>query len=337
MALDLTGKSVVITGASSGIGRATAFAFAQVGCRVTLAARRGEMLDDVAAECRARGGEAMSLVTDVIDGVAVQRLADHVVATFGGIDIWINNAGSGVIGRFTDAKLELHQQTIAVSLLGTVNGSYAALGVFERAGHGVLINMASAGAWTPLPLGVAYTAAKFGIRGLSAALRTEYLDSPDIRICAIFPSLVDTPGLRHAANVTGGAINPGPYLYSAEEVAKTFIAVARRPRDEVAVGWMARAGQAAFAVARAPTEALIGTTMLGLMSRADPAPMTDGTLLAPIAAPDESDGGWLRRKHIPSAERIDRALVIAGMVGVLALIARWGRRNSLRNQNSKLG
>ncbi len=322
----LEGKSVVITGASSGIGRATAFAFARAGSRVTLAARRGEMLDDVAAECRALGGEALPVATDVVDAAAVQRLADHAVATFGGIDIWINNAGSGVIGRFTDAKLELHQQTIAVSLLGTVNGSYAALGIFERAGHGILINMASAGAWAPLPLGVAYTAAKFGIRGLSAALRTEYAGHPDIRICAIFPSLVDTPGLRHAANVTGGAINPGPYLYSAEEVARTLIAVARRPRDEVAVGWMARAGQAAFAIARAPTEALMGATMLGLISRADPAPTTDGTLLTAIVARDGSDGGWLRRKHLPSAERIDRALVVAGIIGSFALLAGWRRR-----------
>ncbi len=325
MTRDVTGKSVVLTGASSGIGRATAFAFARAGCRLMLASRRGEVLEEVAAECRALGAEAIAVVTDVTDAAAVQRLADRAVAELPHIDVWINNAGSGVFGRFMEAKLELHQQTLAVSLLGTLNGSYAALGVFERAECGILINMASAGAWTPLPLGVAYTTAKFGVRGLSAALRSEYVGHRDIHICAVFPSLIDTPGLHHAANVSGRAINPGPYLYSAEHVAKAYLAIARRPRDEVAVGWMARAGQASFAIARAPTEAFMGVTMLGAISRADPAAKSDGSLLVPSGATDRTDGGWLRRKKVPAAETIDRVIAVAAVVAACGLLVRRRR------------
>lgn len=286
------------------------------------------MLEQVAVKCRALGGEAFSVVTDVVDSAAVQRLADAALATFGGIDVWINNAGSGVIGRFTDAKIELHRKTIEVSLIGTLNGAHAALGVFGATQRGILINMASAGGWTPLPLGVAYTAAKFGIRGLSAALRAEYIDRPEIRICAVFPFLIDTPGLLHAANVTGRAINPGPYLYSAEQVASTLVAVARRPRDEVGVGWMARAGQVVYTIARAPTEALIGAAMLGAISRADTAPTTDGTLLTPIEASDRTDGGWLRRKHVPAAETVDRAILFGALVITLVLLGRRQRRET---------
>lgn len=330
MARDLNGKSVVITGASSGIGKATAYAFARAGCRLTLAARRGATLNEVAADCEALGGKAVSVVTDVVDAAAVQQLADHAVAAFGGIDVWVNNAGSGVIGRFVNARLELHQQTIAVGLVGTVNGAYVALSVFERSGRGTLINMASAGSWTPLPLGAAYTAAKFGVRGLSAALRSEYTGQSHIHICAIFPSLIDTPGLHHAANVTGGAINPGPYLYSAEHVAKAVVAVARRPRDEVPVGWMARAGKAAFGLARASTEELMGATIMAAISRADPAPMTDGTLLTPIVGPDRTDGEWRKRKHVPPAEIIDQSVLAVALIGGLVLFERWQRARRLK-------
>lgn len=209
---DLAGTVVVITGASSGIGRAAALAFARQGACVVLAARRAELLEQVAGDCRALGAEAFAVPTDVTDAQAVQRLADKTEETFGPIDVWINNAGTGVFGPYQDADLALHRKTIEVNLLGSMHGAYAALPVFLRQGRGVLINNISLGGWAPTPFASAYTASKFGLRGFSASLRQELAPHKDIHICGVFPAMIDTPGLDHGANVSGKQIDPGPLV-----------------------------------------------------------------------------------------------------------------------------
>jgi hypothetical protein len=127
---EMTGLRVVITGASSGIGRATALAFARRGASVALAARRESVLCDVAAECQELGGRALVVPTDVTDKEAVEHLAAKAVEAFGGIDVWINNAGTGVFGPYQEAHFALHRQTIEVNLMGTMHGAFVALPVF---------------------------------------------------------------------------------------------------------------------------------------------------------------------------------------------------------------
>ena len=105
----------------------------------------------------------------------------------------------------------------------------------------MLINNISIGGWTPTPYTASYTATKFGLRGFTASLRQELVDHPDIHVCGVFPAMVDTPGFAHVANVSGGKLDPGPLLYQPEDVAETFVKLAWHPRDEVAVGWPARA------------------------------------------------------------------------------------------------
>jgi NADP-dependent 3-hydroxy acid dehydrogenase YdfG len=151
----LPGAVVVITGASSGIGRATARHFARMGACLVLAARRHELLREVVHECERLGGRAMAVPTDVTDAEAVRRLADAAVEAFGGIDVWVNNAGAGVFGPFTEARIELHRQVVEINLLGTMHGAAAALPVFLRQGHGVLINNISMGGWAPTPFAAA--------------------------------------------------------------------------------------------------------------------------------------------------------------------------------------
>jgi len=183
-------------------------------------------------------------------------------------------------------------------------GAYAALPVFLRQGHGTLINTVSLGAWVPTPYAAAYTASKFGLRGFGASLRQELGAYPNIHVCGVFPAIVDTPGLEHAANVSGRQINPGPLIYAPEDVANAILSLARSPRDEVAVGWPARAGQVAYAIARGPTERFSGAIVRHALEKADAAPRTEGALLHPIgrgsltrmrntgehAAPASSDG-----------------------------------------------
>jgi short-subunit dehydrogenase len=323
---NLEGASVVITGASSGIGRAAAVAFARRGALLTLAARRADALDDVAAECRQFGAHPVVAPTDVTDSGQVEALAQAAMDSFGRIDVWINNAGSGVIGAFQEVPLELHKRTIELNLLGSMYGAHAVLPIFLRQRAGTLINNISVAAWAPNPYGSSYTASKFGLRGFTASLRQELAEHPDIHVCGVFPAVIDTPGLLHGANMSGRRINPGSLLYAPEDVAETFVAIAMLPRDEVAVGWPARAAQLSYALARGPTEYVMGWFARRALERADPEPTREGALLDPIAEGVTASGGWRRRKGVPSADKITQAgLACAALMAAALMLARTRR------------
>ena len=209
-------------------------------------------------------------------------------------------------------------------------GSYAVLPHFLQQGHDVLINTISLAAWVPHPFGAAYTASKFGLRGFTASLRQELGDHPHINVCGVFPAIIDTPGLAHGANLSGKRINPGPLVFAPEDVAETFVALARRPRDEVAVGWPARAGQIAYALAPGPTEHLIGALARRALREAAPAPHSEGALLRPVSQGTGISGGLRERRSVRLARQITRiGLVGAGAALLLgtAAAAAYGRRS----------
>jgi short-subunit dehydrogenase len=328
---EMAGTRVVITGASSGIGRAASLAFAEKGATVVLAARRAGLLERLASECEAIGGRALAVPTDVADAEAVKRLAEKAEASFGGIDVWINNAGTGVFGAYQDADISLHRRTVEVNLFGTMNGSHAVLPIFLRQKRGILINNISLGGWAPAPFAAAYTASKFGLRGFTSSLRQELAAEPDIHVCGVFPAMVDTPGFVHGANMSGRRLDPGPLLYQPEDIAETFLKLVRQPQDEIAVGWPARAGQFAFALAPRPTEYLLGAAFRWLLSRADPEERSAGTMIEAGPQGSSVDGGWLARKRLPPAAQISKLLVFAGVATfALVLASRTANRRSKR-------
>ena len=183
------GSTVVITGASSGIGRAAAYAFAAGGARVVLAARRADVLDDVVREIRDGGGEALAIPTDVPDPDAVAALAEGAERAFGGIDVWINNAGAGVFGPLLDAPLDLHRQTIAINLKGVFNGLREAARRLRDGGRIISFSSSVVGLYQP---GYAvYAATKAGVEAMTHVLAKE-LGPRRIAVNAVAPGPIAT-------------------------------------------------------------------------------------------------------------------------------------------------
>jgi short-subunit dehydrogenase len=283
---------VVITGASSGIGRAAAHAFARRGARLVLAARREELLLDVAAECALAGSDALAVRTDVTDESAVHDLARAAVQRFGGIDVWVNNAGVGIYGAFVDVPTEAFRRVLETNLFGCVHGARAVLPHFVQRGRGVLINVASGWGFVGTPYMSSYVASKFALVGLGESLRQELRRLRDVHVCTLVPAGIDTPFYQHAANLTGRTVGPVPPVYSVDLAARAIIELAERPRRERVVG-------RAFLLLRGLHELWPGLAerVMGRWTEATafgtgPARRTMGNLFEPVEAGAGESGGW---------------------------------------------
>jgi short-subunit dehydrogenase len=288
---NLAGYTVVLTGATSGIGRATAQALAREKANLVLAARREAVLDEVAGECQALGAQTLVVPTDVTNPQALQALARAAAARFGGIDVWINNVGVGAVGAFTDTPLKAHQRVIESNLIGHMNGAHTALPYFIGQQSGVLINMLSLGAWAAAPYATAYSASKFGLRGFSEALRGELTRWPDIHVCDVFPAFMDTPGMAHAANYSGKQLRPMPPLYDPRLVARAVVALVKAPQPVTTVGAAAHAVRLGHAISPWLSSWLGAKITERYFRRAESAPRTDGNLFAPSIG-SAIDGGY---------------------------------------------
>ncbi len=292
---ELQGRVVVITGASSGFGKGSALRFAQEGASVVLAARRGELLDDIARECGAAGVRALSIPTDVTEVADVSQLAQKAVQEFGRIDVWVNNAGAGAIGRFEDIPLEDHVKVIQTDLLGTLYGSYFAMHQFRRQGAGTLINIASVIGKVPAPYFSSYAAAKHGVVGLSASLRQELQEEKvdTIHVCTVMPTTFDTPFFEHAAQYTGRQANVIPPTYDPKKVVDTIVSLATDPQDEVSVGTAAKISTFAHRLFPGVVEAMMARqTHKAEFEEAQPGEKTSGSLHDPMPLGTGVSGGW---------------------------------------------
>jgi short-subunit dehydrogenase len=295
---ELRGRTVVLTGASSGIGRATALAFADAGACLVLAARNQATLDDVAEQCRARGAQALVVPTDVTQADQVRALAAAAVERFSAIDVWVNNVGVGAVGSFTETPIEAHRRVVEANLLGHFHGAHAVLRHFMSRKQGVLINMISLGAWAAMPYAAAYSASKFGLRGFSEALRGEMSGWPDIHVCDVYPAFMDTPGMAHAANYTGRRLKPAPPLYDPRLAAEAIVSLAREPRPTITVGAAATALRVGHAVSPLVSGWVGARVVERYLRQADVAPKGDGNLYAPSIG-NAIDGGY-RASDTPS-------------------------------------
>jgi NAD(P)-dependent dehydrogenase (short-subunit alcohol dehydrogenase family) len=315
MPAQLAESVVVVTGASSGIGRATALAFAREGAAVVVAARRAEPLERLVEECRALGASALAVPTDVTEERAVRDLARRPLETFGGLDVWINNAAVGALGDFEAMPPDVFRRVIDVDFFGYVHGARAAIAQFRAQGRGVIVNVASVLGKVAMPYYTPYVAAKFAVVGFSESLREELLGT-GIDVVTIMPAAMDTPFFQHSANYTGRALKPPRPVYDPERVAEAIVAAASRPCRERFVGGAARAFH------------LLHVLAPGLYERAArlvtdydhfqnvPAAPTSGAALTPMTEGTEVRGGW----RPPRSQRRRRAALGVALV-VPALLA----------------
>lgn len=241
---ELAGKVVVITGASSGLGRAAAIEFARRGCRTVLGARREDALEETARSCREAGSDALVVETDVTREDDVRRLAEKALTLTGRIDAWVNNAGVTAFGPLEEGSFDVHRRVIETNVFGSMYGARAVLPVFKQQGEGVLVNVSSTLGKVGQPFVPSYVVSKFAVRGLSETLRTALADDPHIHVCTLLPYAFDSPHFESGANRTGYDAHPMPPQQSPEKVARVLVSLVERPRREVHVPSYARFGVA---------------------------------------------------------------------------------------------
>ena len=311
----LQGKVVVITGASSGIGKATALEFASLGCRLILAARRVPALEETAALCRARGGIATVVATDVTVDADVERLCETALAEWGRIDVWVNNAGTTYFARLDEGELRAHRRVIETNLIGAMVAARCVLPVFRRQSAGTLINVGSLLSQVGQTFVPAYVVSKFGLRGLSEAIRADVADIPGIQVSTVLPYAVDTPHFQDAANATGKRAYAMQPVQEPEAVARAIVEVAAQPRRQRYVPRYAAAGVALHWLWPDATERLLQHALRSFHLVGHQA-VTDGNLYSPVAAEGTVHG--VRR---PVIGRTLFAFWIAGAVATLG--SRW--------------
>lgn len=229
-------QTIVITGASSGIGLATARAAAAQGAKLVLAARDEESLKQIVAELKNHGVEAIHVMADVGERAQVQAIADRALEHFGGFDTWVNDAGVSIYGHLEQVSDEDHRRLFDTNFWGVVYGSQIAV-KHLRANGGALINLGSVASDMSLPLQGMYCASKHAIKGFTDALRLELeeQDAP-VSVTLIKPTSIATPFAQHAKNYMDREPTLPPPLYKPEDVAQAILYAAHHPVRDIYVG-----------------------------------------------------------------------------------------------------
>jgi NAD(P)-dependent dehydrogenase (short-subunit alcohol dehydrogenase family) len=321
---------VVITGASSGLGRETALQLAQHGATVIVAARNREALQSLCAEVERLGGNATAVATDVSEWGQVEALAQQTIHAHGRIDTWINCAAVSLYGTVAEVEVGEIDRVLDVILRGQIYGMKAALAVMQPAGTGTIINVASALGVRSVPLQSAYCAAKAGIRGFAQSLRMELEhEQIPVSVCTVLPSSINTPLFDHARSRIGVKPKPVPPIYEPSVVAGALLALAQRPQDEVVVG----GGGKMLTLVERFAPRLADQLLLGpgkAWSKQRTSQPTGGVdnLFTPSSGPGAVEGSFGSTAKSTSLytellelhpERIRVGLAVAGLVGYHAL------------------
>ncbi|MEU8420679.1 SDR family NAD(P)-dependent oxidoreductase [Micromonospora sp. NPDC048835] len=303
-------RVVVVVGASSGIGRATARAFAERGDRLVLAARAATTLAEVRAECS--DVDVLTVPTDVTEPDALDALAEAALDRFGRVDVWVHTAAVMAYGRFDELPGRVFDQVVRTDLLGAAGSIRVALRHFRGTGAGTVIVTGSVLGHVTAPYMGAYVASKWGLQGLARTVQQELRDSPEIRLCLVNPGSVDTPVYQQAANYLGRIGRPPPPVTSPQRVARAIVDCADRPRREVSVGRLNVVLRAGFTVLPGVYDVLVGPLMraAGLSGRSVAA--HDGSVFTANPVGEAVRGG-----HLPDLRKL-----VLGPVGAVGAALR---------------
>ena len=326
---------VVITGASSGIGRETAVQLGRRGARVVLAARNEPALDETVREVQQAGGQARAIPTDVSDWEQVERLAQAAVNEFGRIDVWVNNAGISLYADISETTPAEMKRIVEVNLLGEMYGTKAAFEQMKGQGSGVIINVSSALARRSVPLQAAYCAAKHGVTGFTESVRLELeKDYPGIRLVEVLPSSINTPLFDHARSKLGLKPMPIPPVYEPSVVAEAIVHACEHPQREVVVGGAGKAFVAAQQISAGLVDRYLLQGGRGVRQQKSGKP-DDGrdNLFGPMPGPGSSTGDFgegarassIYTEALEQHPRRKLALAIAALGGTLLLVRGIGR------------
>jgi NAD(P)-dependent dehydrogenase (short-subunit alcohol dehydrogenase family) len=282
---------VVITGASAGLGRATARAFAERGAHIGLLARGHAGLEGARRDVEARGGRGLVIPTDVVEAAQVESAAAAVEAEFGPIDVWINNAMVSVFSPVKEMQPEEYRRTTEVTYLGTVYGTLAALKRMLPRDHGVIVQVGSALAYRGIPLQSAYCAAKHAIQGFCDSLYCELIhDRSNVRLTMVQMPALNTTQFRWVKSRLPRKAQPVPPIYDPGVAAEAIIWAAHHPRRELAVGWPTLGTIVANMIAPGWLDAYLAHTGFEAQMIGEPEnPSRDDNLWKPVD--DQSDHG----------------------------------------------
>jgi short-subunit dehydrogenase len=288
----LEDQVVVITGATSGIGLATARRAAQRGARVVLCSRNEPELHQTAAQIEGAGGTARAVVADVSRPDDVERLAQTAIEEFGTLDTWVNNAGVSFYGRLTEVALEDMRQLFEVNFWGVVHGARAAVARLRRHG-GALINIGSIVSDRAIPLQGTYSASKHAVKGFTDALRMELeAEGAPVSVTLIKPSAIDTPYFKHAKNYMDVEPKPPAPVYAPEVVANAILRAAEHPVRDITIGGGGRFLSAMGTALPRLTDIYMERAMFSSQQSDLPAEQQPGNLYEPLGRENLERGSY---------------------------------------------
>ena len=275
-------QTLVITGASSGIGLTTARVAAEQGARLVLAARSEEALKQLEQELSTAGTQVVVVTADVGNESDVRKIADAAISRFGGFDTWVNDAGISVYGRIEEVALEDQRRVFETNFWGMFHGSRIALETLKTRG-GALINVGSTVSDRAIPLQGIYSASKFAVKGFTDALRMEVEEEgAPVSITLIKPAGINTPFTQHAKNYLDKEPSLPPPVYAPETVARAILHAAAHPAREIFVGSASKTFSVAEKYAPRLTDRIMEKTMFGLQkSKKPPTRDREGSLHRP--------------------------------------------------------
>jgi len=332
---------VVITGASAGLGRATAHEFGRNGAKVALLARGVDGLEGAKREIEAFGGTALVLPTDVADPEAVERAAEQVEAQLGPIDIWINNAMASVFSPVKEMKPEEYKRVTEVTYLGVVYGTLSALKRMLPRNQGAIVQVGSALAYRSIPLQSAYCAAKHAIAGFTDSLRCELIhDKSSVRLTMVQMPALNTPQFGWVKSRLKHKAQPVPPIFEPEVGARALYWAAHHDRREIYVGWPTVEAIVGNKIAPGALDHYLARTGFDSQQTSEPEdPNRPDNLWHPVPGDHGAHGSFDAQAHKTSWELradLERVWIGAGVAAAMAagfLVALWRDKSKMSRRS----